>query len=143
MTQEEYEERKRRLEEQHRAGIELLEAAHHQQLRALELIWMATAEGEPARPRVTTAPPSASPAPPPRLARRPAWQLFDDVATAFASLPEVFDRNHVCDAIGYEPDRGSLYRTLKQIIKDDAIEVAAPGTGKRPTRYRKTGRCAY
>jgi hypothetical protein len=40
MTRDEYEARKRRLEEERQAGIELLEAGHQAQLRALELVWM-------------------------------------------------------------------------------------------------------
>ncbi|HEX6901185.1 MAG TPA: hypothetical protein VF789_15780 [Thermoanaerobaculia bacterium] len=40
MTRDEYEQRKRRLEGQLQAGVELLEAAYREQIRALELVWM-------------------------------------------------------------------------------------------------------
>jgi hypothetical protein len=151
MTREEYEERKRRLGEQLRAGIELLEAANRQQLRALDLVWMTTAEEEVALPPLTAealsrpqaqpaaAPPPAPPAPPPRPARRAAWQLQNEVETALAGVPDVFDRNDLCRALGYEPDRGSLYRALQQLITDGAITRLAGGSGKTPSRYKKTG----
>ena len=44
MTPEQYEQRKRRLEEQLRAGIQLLESAYQVQIRALDLVWMLQAE---------------------------------------------------------------------------------------------------
>ena len=40
MSREQYEQRKRRLEEQLRAGIQLLESAYQAQVRALDLVWM-------------------------------------------------------------------------------------------------------
>ena len=39
MTREDYEEQKRRLAEQHRALLEMVETAHQTQLRALEIVW--------------------------------------------------------------------------------------------------------
>ncbi|HYN22787.1 MAG TPA: hypothetical protein VE078_17635 [Thermoanaerobaculia bacterium] len=44
MTRDEYERRKGRLEEQLRAGIELMESAYRAQVRALDLVWMVQAE---------------------------------------------------------------------------------------------------
>jgi hypothetical protein len=143
MTREEYEERKRRLDEQLHAGIELLEAAHRQQVRALELVWMATAEESPALPRrardAPAAIPHAVPGTPQRPLRRAAWQLLGDVQAILAGVPEVFDRNHVCDALGYEPDRGSLYRTLQVLVEDGVLGIESAGEGRTPTQYRKTG----
>ena len=43
MTHDEYVQRKQRLDEQLRGGIELLQAAHRQQVRALDLVWMTSA----------------------------------------------------------------------------------------------------
>jgi hypothetical protein len=48
MTRDEYERRKGRLEEQLRAGIELMESAYRAQVRALDLVWMVQAEEETA-----------------------------------------------------------------------------------------------
>ncbi|MBW8875249.1 MAG: hypothetical protein JF614_09830 [Acidobacteria bacterium] len=151
MTHDEYEHRKRRLEEELRAGIALLETAFRHQLRALELVWAATGGDEveipppvvalPVARKPLPAAPSlpAPPVTPPQPARRGAWELFDDVVTALPEIPDVFDRNDVCRAIGYEPDRGSLYRTFQELIGEGAIAVERRGTGKLPTRYKKTG----
>lgn len=145
MTREEYEERKRRLDEQLRAGVELLEAAHRQQVRALDLVWMSTAdegvslEEAPSRPEARAPAPAQAPSAPPRPARRSAWQLREDVEAALARLPELFDRNDLCRALGYEPDRAALYRTLWDLIGTGALTLADRGSGRTPSRYRKTG----
>ncbi len=146
MTREEYEERKRRLDEQLRSGVELLEIAHRQQVRALDLVWSTTAEGDVALPRLTmeippqVRPPAAVPAPPgppPRPARRAAWELYRDVKAALAHVPEIFDRNHMCQALGYEPDRGSLYRALQELKGEGVLAVHQDGSGRVPMQYRK------
>ena len=151
MTHDEYEQRKRRLEEELRAGVALLETAFRHQIRALQLVW-AAAGGEDveipppvvalpaARAPLPAAPalPAPPPAPPPP-ARRRSWELLDDIMTALAGIPEVFDRNDICRAIGYEPDRGSLYRTFQELTQDGVIAIERRGTGKLPTRYKKTG----
>jgi hypothetical protein len=69
MTREQYEQRKQRLDEQ------LLEAAHRQQVRALELVWSMSAEETlPSQvpPAETASPPDGpvSPAPVPSRPRR-------------------------------------------------------------------------
>jgi hypothetical protein len=154
MTREDYEDRKRRLDEQLRAGVELLEAAHRQQVRALDLVWMTTAEEAVAFPRLpaeasyrpdalpAAAPVPAPPASPPKPPRRAAWQLQVEVEAALAHVPEVFDRNDLCRALGYEPDRGSLYRTLWELIGDGVLALEERGGGRTPSRYRKTGAAA-
>jgi len=151
MTREEYEDRRRRLDEQLRAGVELLEAAHRQQVRALDLVWMTTADEAvalPSFPAESSSRPDAQPAaapaqapsgPPPRPARRTAWQLQDDVEAALAQVPDVFDRNELCRSLGYEPDRGSLYRTIWDLIGKGVLALEDRGSGRTPSRYRKTG----
>ena len=149
MTREEYEDRKRWLDEQLRAGVELLEAAHRQQVRALDLVWMTTAEDAVAFPQATAtssrpeAQPAAPtvparPAPPPKPRRRTPWELQDEVRAALAKVPELFDRNDLCRALGYEPDRGSLYRALWQLIGEGLLALEDRGGGRTPSRYRKT-----
>jgi len=151
MTREEFEDRKRRLDEQLRASFELLEAAHRHQVRALELVWLATAEGAatlPALPadsslsqpvsQTAAAPAPAPPAPPPKRRRRYAWELQDEVRKALARVPDVFDRNDLCRALGYEADRGSLYRTLWELIDEGVLALEVRGGGRTPSRYKKT-----
>lgn len=143
MTRDEYEKRKQRLEDQLREGKELLEAAHRQQLRALEMIWMTTAEEDLP---LTGPPRAASPAPAPpqptvpaRPARRAAWALQDDVEDALPKLPELFDRNDIRRALGYDPDRTSLFRILQLLVADGILAIHHRGAGKSPSVYRKTG----
>jgi hypothetical protein len=149
MTRDEYEQRKRRLEEELRAGVELLETAYRHQFRALQLVWAAgDGEGVEIPPPVVAAfpalPAPAAPALPallaalPQPARRGAWDLFNDVQRALDEAPQVFDRNDICRILGYEPNRGSLYRTFQELIQEGACAIEERGTGKVPTRYRKT-----
>ncbi len=145
MTHDEYEQRKRRLEEELRAGVELLETAHRHQLRALQLVWAATGMEipppvvAPAAAAVYTAPAPAAPTEvTPARARRGPWELHNDVVDALDVVPEVFDRNDVCRVIGYEPDRGSLYRTFLDLKEEGTLVIQKRGSGRSPTLYRKT-----
>jgi hypothetical protein len=151
MTRDEYEQRKRRLEEELRAGVSLLEAAFRHQIRALELVWATTGgcdveippqvvalTGASSLPPAAPAPPTPPVTPPPPT-RRGAWELLADVETALLKVPAVFDRNDICRAIGYEPDRGSLYRTFQGLIEEGVLAMEQRGTGRQPTRYKKTG----
>lgn len=143
MTREEYEQRKRRLEEQFRAGVELLEIGYREQMRALELVWGARS-GEGSAEEAAPSPAVREEATPRQLAvppkrRRGAGELREDVLAALSSLPEVFDRNQVCDALGYQPDRSSLFRVLQQLTFEDVLSLAKFGGGRVTTKYRKTG----
>lgn len=134
MTQDAYERRKARLDEQLRSGIELLESAHRAQMRALDLVWMLQAEEGSSEPEPEE--PAALPEPP---RRRRAPEVDADVRAAFPRLPATFTRREVCEAIGYEPDRAALYRTLKDLTREGAVRVENPGGGQRAATYRKTG----
>jgi len=146
MTRNQYEQHKQRLEEQLRAGIHLLEAAYQAQVRALDLVWMLQAEaGEVA---LVSPEPAPHPSPPKektassvsRLPRRQGpGELKDDVEAALPRLPETFWHGDVSDALGYQPDRGSLYRILQELVEEGSIRVKTVGTGRKPTLYRKTG----
>ncbi|HEV2852211.1 MAG TPA: hypothetical protein VHC97_05345 [Thermoanaerobaculia bacterium] len=145
MTQNEYEHYRQKLDEQLQSGIELLKAAHAQQIRALELVWTMGRNEEPVRtaalavPEPPTPPAPAAPPPSPRRSRRGAWDLVNDIETALESVPEVFDRNDVLQALRYEPDRGSLYRALQELTQEGVLAVESPGGGRVTTKYRKTG----
>ena len=137
MTQNEYEHYRRRLDEQLASGIELLKAAHAQQVHALELVWkMGSRATVPAAPGLAA---PAAPAQPSRPSRRKAWELIDDVHAALPRLPEVFDRRAVIQALGYEPDRSSLYRILKELAHEGVIVQVSIGEGRVPTTYRRVG----
>jgi len=145
MTREEYELRKKRLEEEHREAVDLIGAAYRQQLRALELVWVMTSGDAAQLPSLLTGEPKASappkpipppPEPPPR--RRDAWELLDEVHAALDQVPDLFNRNDLCRALGYRPDRGSLHRTLRDVIDEGLIAEVSEGMGRTPAIYRKT-----
>jgi hypothetical protein len=148
MTHEDYERRKQRLDEQLRAGIELLESAHRAQVRALDLVWMLQSEEQgqapsPAAPTAGAAPAKREPAALPETSRRrsPA-EVARDVGKRFHGLPESFSRVDVCEALGYKPNRGALFRILQELVRQGHLVVEAQGGGNRATVYRKTGRSA-
>ena len=144
MTQREYEHQRRLLDEQLQAGIALLEAAHRQQRRALDLVWMTMAEGDIAQGFAVPALLAASPArdlevpqPPEKRVRRPPGELHAQVEAALERLPESFDRNDLLALLGGEPNRSSLFRVLQEMADAGRLRVEARGEGRSPTRYRK------
>jgi hypothetical protein len=139
MTRHEYERHKQRLEEELRSGMEMLAAAHRHQVRALEMVWAATGEEG-----VTIPPPVAASTAPgfvaaPRPGRRKAGELLEAVRTALAQVPESFNRNDVCAALGYNPDRSSLFRVLQDLEAEGTLVMKSRGDGSVPTIYKKTG----
>ncbi len=133
MTQAEYDSRRKRLDDERKAGLELIEAAYQTQLRALDLVRM----GSPDEPSPSLAPPS----PPPHATPSPApvriGQLYDEVIRLYRELPEVFDRNDVRRALGYEPPRNSLFRVLTELVGNGALRVVQRGAGRGATRYSR------
>ncbi len=147
MTREQYEQRKRRLEEQLRAGIQLLESACQAQIRALDLVWMLQAEeagGEAglvgfssvARGASGPAPQEGPPAASPSYGEK-TYTARDDIYSSFYRLPQRFTRNDVCTTLGYTPDRGALFRILRELVDLGYIQIAERGGGKRATVYEK------
>jgi len=143
MTSNEFEERKRRLEEHHRAGIELLEAAHQRQIRALEIVYLTAAaeevqipsqEAPAAAPLAVTA---ATTVTPPAFSRRGPGELREEIQAALSRMPQVFDRHDVCRALGHEPERSSLFRALRELVEEGALAVEEAGRGKVAGTYRR------
>lgn len=139
MTREQYDQRKRRLEEQLQAGIQLLESAYQAQIRALDLVWMLQAEeagAGPARDGAPLSAPAAPTAPPPAPSRRRTpTEVNDDVRAALPRLPGTFTRGDVCATLGYEPDRAVLYRILQELVREGRLRLESPGAGQRATVY--------
>ena len=151
MTRDEYEQRKAWLAEQLRVGVGLLESAHQAQVRALDLVWMLqSTEGdaggtwrEAGASSVPTAPaPEPPETPPPSVPprRRSATEVDADIRKSFWRLPETFTRGDVCEMLGYEPDRGPLYRSLQDLVREGGLRIESPGSGQRATVYCKTVR---
>jgi hypothetical protein len=146
MTRDDYEEQKQRLAEQRRALIEMAETAYQHQIRALEVVWrILSGEGSgellPApRPVPVAAVTPAAPIAPATPARRRLGpgELYHDILRALPGLPEPFIHSDIDGAIGYRPDRGSLHRTLLELIENGFLAIHTQGLGNRPTRYRWT-----
>ena len=51
--------------------------------------------------------------------------LLDDVRTVLAGLSGDFDRNAVCAALGYQPERSSLYRILQGLVMAGELSLRA------------------
>ena len=137
MTREEYEHRKLRLAEQLREGVALLEQGYQRQLQALELIWMADSNRDvvpPGQEPNEAAAPAGLPVKPARPRLAPG-RLLEDIRTALTRLPEVFDRNDLLRAIGYEPERSSLHRALASLVKEGVLVINSHGAGKIPAKY--------
>ncbi|HBL29857.1 MAG TPA: hypothetical protein DD490_23720, partial [Acidobacteria bacterium] len=103
MTHEQYAQHKRQLDEPLRAGIQLLEAAHQAQVRALDFVWMlqsGTGLAAPPAPVPDAAPREAVPP-----SARPEPQVFlvdlvAEVREALPDLPELFTGADVSAALG-------------------------------------------
>jgi len=146
MTQDEFEKMRERLEEQLRVDVEMLYEAHRVKLRAFETIARAHAElhGEeapapPARGRrrsVLTLPAAPAAPEPPARTRGKAGAVFDAVQAVFDQLPEEFDKNDLHRALGFVPNRPTLFRAL-ELLQEEGVAIAKPGLGRIPTRFRK------
>lgn len=143
MDSHEYERRKRHLEEQRRADLELIEEGYRAKLRALEAVWLgATGAAAPAPPPAVTSPPPAPVAPvqPAAPARRPRQgdnEVYFAVLGVLEQMGEEFDKRDLVRAIGFEPTRNTLHRTLRELEREGHIVQTALGMGPNPARYRK------
>lgn len=131
MTRSEYEARRRRLDEEMRAAIELVRSGHQAQMQALELLWRMSAEGAPE----PAPPPPPEPEAHPR--RRGAGALRAEVEEVLLQLPETFTKNDVEKLLKEPADRASLYRVLQELQKDGWIKAEDFGRGRNPARYRQ------
>jgi hypothetical protein len=141
MTREQYDDQKRRLAEQHRALMAMLESAHQTQIQALDMVWRMLSGEVPSFPGVAAAPAAARPqavAPAARQRRGP-HELDEEVAAVLPRLPETFTVSDVCGLLGYAPNRGSLYRALQKLKLGGQLAIDFAGSGTQPALYRKLG----
>jgi uncharacterized membrane protein len=145
LDQTEYQRRRRQLDDELRAGIEMLQEGHRAKVEALDSLGLEAGEEAPASP---PAPPEAAlpapalPEPLPLRERREAGELRDDVEAALAAIGEEFEKRDLYRALGYTPKRTSLHRVLWDLQGEGLIELLEPGRGGRATRYRKGSRSA-
>jgi hypothetical protein len=153
LDRDEYQHLRRQLDEELRAGIEMLQAGHRAKVEALDARWQEPAEqigpvGAASEPAVADAaapepavPEAPVPVPPEQVSkRRAAWEVFSDVQKALAAVGEEFGTNDLLRAMPYTPHRSSLHRALHDLERDGVIEIQSYGGGRRPTRYRKRPR---
>jgi len=152
MRQSEYEQRRRALEAQFQADVELLRAGYQAKLRALDMIWLASMdEALPAAPPPLPAPeplqllesapdPETPPETPAAAAPEPALrpgQVRYDLEDIFADLPEEFEKRDVVRLLGYEPPRSTLNRALSELLLAKRAKIVRYSEGHNRTRYRK------
>jgi len=161
MRHNEYERRRRLLEQQLRSDVDLLRAGYQAKLQALEMLWLASPEdgqealgnssvrllGEtlPSEPVQASETPglsetldgSETPAAkaPTRTLRR--GEVLEEVTAALPELPEVFDRQDVGRVLGFAPPRATLHRVFGELLRGKFISVERFSDGHVPTRYRK------
>jgi len=140
LDQAEYQRRRRQLDDELRAGIEMLQEGHRAKVEALDSLWLKTDEEAPASPPAPPEPiapePPVAPFPTPRE-QREAGELREDVEAALATVGDEFEKRDLCRALGYAPNRTSLHRVLWNLQGEGLIEVLRYGIGGRATRYRR------
>ena len=146
MNQAEYQRLRRQLDEELRAGMEMLQAGHRAKVEALDAQGREDVEpspaGRPVPPAPREEPPLPAAAPPADRERLQAGELLDDIEAALERVGDEFLKSDLCRALGYEPHRSSLYRALWELEKEGVLEVQRQGLGRRASRYRKTGKAS-
>lgn len=158
MRNRELELRKRALEAQFQADVELLRAAYEVKLRAVEMTFLLTeeelpprllksramlrlsapvTEKEPLRPESDSPPPD-----PPKPARR-RGEVVKDLNSLFEALPEEFDARDVERVLGYKPSRGTMHRALSALRAGGWTKMSLRSDGPHPTRYRKISESTF
>jgi hypothetical protein len=145
MRSREYEQRRRSIEEQLQADLELIRAGYQAKLRALEMMWLHSAEGDGEAPRNEvpagaetpreTAPRETRTDEPAAVSRR--RDVLGDVEAVLPGLPELFEKRDLVQALGYEPSRSTLFRALDTLREEGKIEIVLYSTGGTRTQYQK------
>ena len=133
MTRDEYEARRRRLDEELRAAMEMLKAGHQAQVQALDLLWRTSTDGGALLPDLTPAKPAAAP----QRRRRGSGELIREVLAILPQLPDRFTKDDVEKALSEAPDRSSLFRVLRELEAAGRLHVERYGGGRIPTVYRR------
>lgn len=137
MTRNEYEARRRRLDEELRAAMELLKTGHLAQVQMLDLMWKMSTDGTAVPATPATSPP---PAPQRQPRRRGPGELVDEVIELLPQLPEVFTKDDVVQALAEPADRSSLFRVLQELQLSGWFQLDRPGQGRYATAYRQIRR---
>ena len=63
--------------------------------------------------------------------------MEQELRRIYRQLPETFGRSDIHALLGYEPDRGALYRILADLSKKGVLVLHKVSLGRRPAAYRK------
>ncbi len=164
MKSREYERRRRALEEQCHADLNLIRAGYEAKLRALEMIWFTSdgkdeADGAPGRPNPSEAPPSetvsretvrSEPIPSETVSSRDgpdsgrnagpqlaSGDLLNDLRDALPGLPKVFEKRDLYQALATCRRGPRLYRAIETLKSEQQIVIARHSEGGQRTQYRK------
>jgi hypothetical protein len=138
LNQGEYLRLRRQLDEDLRVGMEMLHAGLQAKVEALDARWQEATGPAPASRPATPEPPPEPVTPAASQRRRlEAGKLLNDVEAALALMGEEFKTSDLCRALGYEPHRSSLHRTLRELQSDGILEIQRYGLGRRASFYRK------
>jgi hypothetical protein len=55
----------------------------------------------------------------------------------YRQLPETFGRSDIHALLGYQPDRGALYRILAELSNQGDLVIERGAVGRTPAVYRK------
>lgn len=164
MDYQEYERRRRAIQEQLHADLELIRAGYRAKLQALDVLWLgsppehqdgpseesarketpietlASAQTETLASAETQSAdpvPGEAPVPPEPLRGARRGDVLMDILGTLPLLPEVFDKTDVVRLLGYEPNRPTLHRAWSRLMQERKIEMELASDGRRPTRFRK------
>jgi CRP-like cAMP-binding protein len=140
MTRDDYDERRRLLEERLRADIAMIHAAHEVRVRALDTLWQESMGGDVSIS--TTVPSSAVRQPPavptaPPVPARPRGAVLIDLVNALPRLPNVFDKRDIARVLGYTASRSTLFRALERLLDEGYIAIKDASDGGVLALYRK------
>ena len=148
MTQEEYEERRRALEQELQRDLALIHAAHEARVRSLDRLRRLAMEGNESeavsipgkeeQDRTGTMGDAVPPAPAAsRKPSSPPGAFLSDLRDVFSQLPEVFDKKDVVQLVGYEPTHSTFHRALTRLQDEDSVAIEDYSDGAMHTTYRK------
>ncbi len=148
MTEEEYAERRRALEQELQRDLALIHAAHEARVRSLDRLRRLAMEGNeseavsiPGKEEQDRNGTMGNAVPPaPTASRKPSsppGAFLNDLCDVLSQLPEVFDKEDVVRLIGYKPTHSTFHRALARLQDEGSVAIEDHSEGGWHTTYRK------
>lgn len=148
MTEEEYAERRRALEQELQRDLALIHAAHEARVRSLDRLRRLAMEGNESEAvsipgkeehdRTGTMGDAVPPAPAAsRKPSSPPGAFLNDLCDVLSQLPEVFDKEDVVRLVGYKPTHSTFHRALARLQDEGSVAIEDHSEGGVHTTYRK------